>query len=91
MSEELSCRGPRFQVGDRITWRFTTTRGYGYATAVAGVVEKLNSKTVRIRVAEKVWSWEYGQRTFCWKIRRKNVQEAKLSHRITHVPEVDDY
>src|SRR5271165_2112093 len=39
-----------FKVGDRVTWNYEARGGYGYVTAVPGVVTKLAGKRVEIAV-----------------------------------------
>jgi hypothetical protein len=39
-----------FKVGDRVTWNYEARGGYGYVTAVPGVVTKLAGKRVEIGV-----------------------------------------
>ena len=69
------------KVGDRVNWLRQTTRGYGYDVVVAGVIEKINPKTVTIRVAQIL--------TNEVRLLRRNVQTQFLSPRVSYVPELD--
>lgn len=46
--------GRSMQKGDRVNWAYTPRGGYGFTTKVAGIVEAITAKRVRIMVARKV-------------------------------------
>lgn len=68
-----------FEVGQKVNWRYTSTRGYGYVSIVAAVVLKINPKTVRIAV--------YNLQTK--RIEHKSVDPKNLTPRQTICEDVD--
>lgn len=71
-----------FDIGQRVNWVRQTTRGYGNDMVVAGVVAKLNPKTVTIRVAQIIAGNQV-------RIVTRNVQRQFLSPRVSYVACLD--
>lgn len=70
-----------FRVGDKVNWRHQPSGGWGYRVQVAGVVEELSAKRVRIRAARRIDG--------SWLLVSKWVDPSKLTHRTKHVEQVD--
>lgn len=71
-----------FGPGDRVTWSYRPSGGYGYAVPVAGVVRAVFGARATIEVARKV----RGQ----WSRETRTVRVKSLVPRTKPVPEVDD-
>lgn len=69
------------QIGDRVTWQFRPSGGYGYVVPVAAVVRSISGRTVVVDVARKV-----GGR---WQVETRRVRVASLTARSVIVPELD--
>lgn len=70
------------EVGDRVNWLRSTSRGYGFAVLIAAVVLKIGEKRMQIRVAQRVAG--------VWQSETRWVEAGSLSPRKSHVPEVDE-
>lgn len=65
----------------KVTWLWTPRGGYGWSVPVAGIVEAVQPKTVRIRVARRV-----GEQ---WVLEHKNVRAEHLRPRSNVVAALD--